>query len=241
MPIRLNKFLSQQGIASRREADRLIQAGRVAVNEQAVQDLGLKIDPDRDRVIVDGKKVKPRRAPVYILLNKPRGFLVTMSDPFERPTIRNLIPSLPDGVHPVGRLDKDSEGLLLLTNDGELAFRLTHPRYKVPKVYAVRLKGEVSAAERAKLKKGVFASGRRTAPDGITTLGADSKNSLLLVKIHEGRKREVRRMFESIGHEVARLRRVSFAGLKLEHLPSGKWRFLKKEEVLKLRHVAGLT
>lgn len=241
MNIRLNKYLAQRGIASRRQADRLIKEGRVAVNGRVVQDLGSKIDGEKDRVVVDGKKVRSGRELVYLLLNKPKGFLVTLSDPLGRATIRNLIPSLPDGINPVGRLDKDSEGCLLLTNDGEMAFRLMHPRYEVPKIYIVRVEGKVTALEIAKLEKGVFLEGRKTAPARVAALESHPQMSVLQVEIHEGRKREVRQMFESVGHDVVRLKRMSFAGLRLENLPAGKWRALKKDEIRRLKHLVGLA
>jgi len=240
MEIRLNKYLGQRGVASRRDADRLIQEGRVAVNGRVVQDLGHKIDDARDHVSVDGRKVKVGRDLAYLMLNKPKGFLVSLSDPLGRATIRNLIPNLPDGMNPVGRLDKNSEGLLLLTNDGELAYRLTHPRYEIPKVYLVRVEGRVTLEEKDRLEKGVSIEGGRTAPAKVKLLDARPASSLLHVEIHEGRKREVRQMCESVGHEVVRLVRVSFAGLRLENLPKGKWRFLKKEEVRELKRRAGL-
>jgi len=239
MEIRLNKYLGQRGVASRRDADRLIQEGRVTVNGRVVQDLGHKIDDARDHVSVDGRKVKVGRDLAYLMLNKPKGFLVSLSDPLGRATIRNLIPSLPDGMNPVGRLDKNSEGLLLLTNDGELAYRLTHPRYEIPKVYLVRVEGRVTLEEKDRLEQGVSIEGGRTAPAKVKILDARPASSLLQVEIHEGRKREVRQMCESVGHEVVRLARVSFAGLKLENLPKGKWRFLKKEEVRELKRRAG--
>jgi len=241
MEIRLNKYLSQRGAASRREADRMIQEGRVAVNGRVVQDLGHKIDDGRDRVAVDGRKIKPGRELVYMMLNKPKGFLVTLADPLGRATIKDLVPSLPDGVNPVGRLDKDSEGLLLLTNDGELANRLTHPRYEIPKIYIVCVEGRVSREEIDKLEKGVPIEGGRTAPAKVKALESRSQSSVLQVEIHEGRKREVRQMCESVGHEVVRLMRVSFAGIRLENLLNGQWRFLKKEEVHRLKRLAGLS
>jgi pseudouridine synthase len=241
MEIRLNKYLAQRGVASRREADRMIQEGRVGVNGRVVEDLGHKIDDGRDRVAVDGRKIKPGRELVYMMLNKPKGFLVTLADPLGRATIKNLVPSLPDGVNPVGRLDKASEGLLLLTNDGELSYRLTHPRYEVPKIYIVCVEGRISPEEIGKLEKGVHIDGGRTAPAKVKALESRPQSSVLQIEIHEGRKREVRQMCESVGHEVVRLTRVSFAGLRLENLLNGRWRFLKKEEVHRLKRLAGLS
>jgi len=236
MLVRLNKYLAQAGVASRRHADELIAQGRVAVNGIAVEELGTKVDEARDRIQVDGKAVKPgRREPVYLMLNKPAGYLVTLNDPAGRRTVRDLIPGLPDGVFPVGRLDKDSEGLLLLTNDGELAFKLTHPRFEVMKRYVVRVKGEITEAEAARLGRGVFIEGGRTAPVRVTVFERSTKTSVLQVEIHEGRKREVRRMLGILGHDVLELKRVSFAGLALSHLPAGHWRALTPREVTRLR------
>jgi len=241
MEIRLNKYLAQRGVASRREADRMIQEGRVAVNGRVMEDLGHKIDDGRDRVAVDGRKIKPDRELIYMMLNKPKDFLVTLADPLGRATIKDLVPSLPDGVNPVGRLDKDSEGLLLLTNDGELAYRLTHPRYEVPKIYIVCVEGRISPEEIGKLERGVHIDGGRTAPAKVKVLESRPQSSVLQIEIHEGRKREVRQMCESAGHDVVRLTRVSFAGLRLENLLNGQWRFLKKEEVHRLKRLAGLS
>jgi pseudouridine synthase len=240
MQIRLNKFLAQRGIASRRKADELIAQGRVSINDRLVENLGVKIDDVKDRIAVDGKKVQTGRTFVYYMLNKPAGYLVTLSDPFQRPTIRKLIPKLEKGVFPVGRLDQDSEGLLLLTNDGELAFRLTHPRYEVKKKYLVRVAGEVTSSEISRLEKGIFVEGRKTAPAKIVAQERTPDKNVLLVEVHEGRKREVRKMLEAVGHRVAALKRIAFAGLRLEHLPSGKWRLLKHAEVIHLKRLVGL-
>ena len=241
MDVRLNKLLSRSGVASRRKADDLIREGRVAVNGIVITELGTKVDDRADRIMVDGRSVAAAPAPVYLLLNKPRGVLVTLSDPFGRPTIVGLLPKLAEGVRPVGRLDMDSEGVLLLTNDGELAFRLTHPRYEIRKTYIARVRGEVTAAAAARLEKGVFIDGKRTAPARIGVLESHPGKSVVQVTIHEGRKREVRKMFESFGLDVVGLKRVDFGGLKLDHLPSGGWRLLKKPEIAALRKKVGLS
>jgi pseudouridine synthase len=240
MLLRLNKYLSMQGAASRREADRLIVEGRVQVNGGMVEDLGVKIDPAKDKVAVDGRTVKPGRELIHLALNKPAGYLVTKDDPEGRPTVMSLLPKSFEAVFPVGRLDLDSEGLLLLTNDGELAYRLTHPRFEVKKVYSVEVDGEVSDEEAAKLEGGVRVDGRRTAPAKIRVLNRNSRRSVLLVEIHEGRKREVRQMMETVKHRVRALKRVEFAGLKLAPLPRGHWRLLRRDEVRVLRRKVGL-
>ena len=237
--IRLNKFLAQRGVASRRHADGLIADGRVSVNGVVIEDLGTKIEETADRVAVDGKAVRGRGGYVYWMLNKPAGCLVTLDDPFERRTIRDIVPDLPDGVFPVGRLDKESEGLLILTNDGELAYRLTHPRFEVSKRYVVRVRGEVDDPAVVRLRAGVFVDGRRTAPAKVEVFERSARGTVLQVEIHEGRKREVRKMLDAVGHPVLELKRVMFAGLSLSHLPPGRRRPLTKAEILRLKKAAG--
>lgn len=236
MKIRLNKFLSQAGVASRREADRMIADGRVTVNGQVVQVLGHKIDDKKDRVEVDGRRVKIEGGLVYLMLNKPSGYLVSLKDPFRRPAVKDLLPSIKSRVFPVGRLDYDSQGLLLLTNDGELACRLTHPRFKIKKVYLVKVKGEPDSSKLSKLKRGIFLDGKRTAPAKIVPLGGSTEKALLRVEIYEGRKRELRRMFEAIGHRVVKLRRIKIDGLSLGNLKEGQWRYLTQKEIDMLKN-----
>jgi 23S rRNA pseudouridine2605 synthase len=237
MQIRLNKFLSQAGVASRREADRMIEEGRVRVNNQLVEELGYKIDDEKDRVEVNGKKVTRDKELIYLVLNKPAGYLVTCKDPFQRPTIKSLLVDLEKRVFPIGRLDCQSEGLLLLTNDGELAYRLTHPRYKIKKIYLVKIKGELDSSDLDKLERGVLIDGKKTAPAKVALLASSPKKSLLKIAIHEGKKREVRKMCEVIGHEVLELKRIAFAGLKLNKLGPGKWRYLTHREIAKLKEL----
>ncbi|MCJ7611510.1 MAG: rRNA pseudouridine synthase [Candidatus Aminicenantes bacterium] len=240
MNVRLNKFLSRAGIASRREADRLISQGRVSVNGRVVSELGVRVDETRDRVAVDGRPVQARQQSVYVLLNKPAGYLVTMKDPMGRPTIKNLVNGLPSGVVPAGRLDFDSEGLLLLTNDGELAFRLTHPRYEIPKDYQVSVEGEVSPETVTRLRQGVMIDGFKAVPDAVAVLESGPRRSRLRMKLHEGRKREIRRMVEAVGHRVLKLKRMSMAGLTIKNVPPGGWRLLTSREVSALKKKVGL-
>ncbi len=235
MEIRLNKYLAQAGVASRREVDRMIVEGRIKVNGQVVQTLGYKIDDQKDRIEVEGKRVKREEGLVYLIVNKPPGILVTMKDPLRRPTIQQLLPSMKKRVFPVGRLDYDSEGILLLTNDGELAHRLLHPRFKIRKTYLAEVKGTPGLAQIARLEKGIYLDGKRTAPARIEKLRGSSKKSLFRVEIYEGRKREVKRMFEVIGHGVLHLKRIGFGGLRLGSLEPGKWRFLTRREVDSLK------
>ncbi len=244
---RLHKFLARCGVASRREAESLILQGRVTVNGQVVQELGTKIEPGRDRVEVDGIPVKPQPF-TYIALNKPRGFVTTMEDKEGRPTVMDLLKGLKIRVYPVGRLDMDSEGLLLLTNDGELAFRLMHPRYHVEKRYLVRVKGTPPEKKLEKLRRGIRLEDekrkglfRKTAPARIKVIRSKGKETELEVVLKEGRKRQIRRMFQAIGHPVVSLVRVAVGNITLEGLPKGKYRHLTPREVAELRKRAGLV
>jgi len=240
-PVRLNKFLAHAGVCSRREADRWIAEGRVSVNGQVVLELGEKIDPGKDRVQVNGKPVRgEEERPLYILLNKPAGRVVSVKDPFGRPTVLDLLKHLPARVYPVGRLDLDTEGALLLTNDGELALRLTHPRYGVTKVYEVRVEGEPREEDLDKVRHGIFLEGRRSAPARIKIVRRSHRHATLKVEIHEGRKREIRKLFEAVGFPVAGLVRTDFAGLTLDELKPGRWRYLRTAEVKRLKKLAGL-
>ncbi|MGB9837005.1 MAG: pseudouridine synthase [Candidatus Saccharicenans sp.] len=236
----MNKFLAMAGVASRREADRLVEEGRVKVNGQIVTRLGLKVDEEKDRVEVDDRPVRLPKNFYYLLLNKPSGYIVTMDDPHQRKTVLELLPRLPVRVFPVGRLDAESEGALIFTNDGELANRLMHPRYQVKKVYEVRVKGFVEDKDLEKLKKGVYLDGRRTAPARVAIIYRNRENSLIHLEIHEGRKHEVRKMFYALGFEVRKLKRLSIGNVSIKGLRKGFARHLKPEEVEKLKKLTGL-
>ncbi|HSA97423.1 MAG TPA: pseudouridine synthase [Acidobacteriota bacterium] len=234
--MRLNKFLAHAGVCSRREADRRIAEGRVSVNGRVVMELGEKVDPDRDKVAVNGRPVRrAEERPVYILMNKPAGRVVSVKDPFGRPTVLDLLGRLPVRVYPIGRLDQDTEGALLLTNDGELALKLTHPRYGIGKSYEARVEGEPAEADLDKVRAGLFLEGRRTAPARVRVLKRGRGWALLEIEIREGRKREIRKLFEAVGFPVAQLKRVDFAGLTLEGLKTGEWRYLNRKEIDGLR------
>lgn len=241
MKVRLNKFLSLAGVTSRREADRWILEGRISVNNRAVGELGLKVDEEQDVVRVDGRKIQVKPKPVYILLNKPAGYLVTLKDPFQRPTVRSLLPASLGRVFPVGRLDLESEGLLVLTNDGELAYRLSHPRFGVKKAYLAKVRGEPNRDALRRLERGVYLEGEKTAPATATLLAPGQKSSWLRLELQEGRKREVREMCRAVGHPVLELRRVEFAGLVLEDLKPGQWRHLEPREVRRLKVLVDLA
>src|SRR5437667_9708259 len=206
---RLQKILSQAGVASRRASERLMLDGRVTVNGATVRGRGTKADPRRDEIRVDGRRVRIAEHPRYLLLNKPRGYMTTRSDPQRRPTVVDLLGGVREYVYPVGRLDFDSEGLLLLTNDGDLAARLTHPRHGVARVYEARVLGVPDAHDLDRLARGVTIDGRRTGPAEVHVVpGRQEGRATLRIAIREGRNRQVRKMLESIGHPVDHLTRV---------------------------------
>ena len=233
-PMRLNRFMAKAGIASRRESDIIIAKGRVRVNEATVTELGTKVSPD-DNVTVDGRPVSPK-SPLYILLNKPKDTITTKDDEKGRSTVMDTV-TLPEGekasLFPVGRLDRDTTGILLLTNDGDLAHRLMHPRYEVEKLYHVTTAEPVKPDKIDRLRDGVELDDGLAKADHISYVGDDHKHVAL--QIHEGRNRQVRRMFEVLGHTVKALERSHYAGLNLNDLRRGKWRKLKPHEINALR------
>jgi len=235
MKIRLNKYLALAGVASRREADRMISEGRVSVNGEMIEALGSQVNTEKDRVEVDGKRVKRLKSDIYLMLNKPPGYLVTAKDPFQRPTIMDLLPSVKERIFPVGRLDFDSEGLVLLTNDGDLAYRLMHPSYQVIKEYRLWIKPIPDRSTLAALEKGISLDGKKTARAKFRILTTTVKGTLLMAKLHEGRKRELRRMFEYKGFRVLALKRVKLGSLDLGPLKKGEWRYLTREEIARLK------
>lgn len=234
MKERLHKYLARCGIASRREAEKMISHGRVQVNGKTVTTLGTTVDPHQDIVKVDGKTIKEPEKPVYIMLNKPKGYVTTASDDRGRPTVLDLVKNVPVRVFPVGRLDMDTEGLLLLTNDGDLAYQLTHPKFEVKKTYHALVKGRPSREALNKLRHGIMLDGKVTAPAKVRVINYHQSDTLLVITIHEGRNRQVRRMLDKIGHPVIHLKRVKFANLALGNLGLGKTRYLTKEEIQKL-------
>ncbi len=232
---RLQKILSQAGVASRRASEKLMLDGRVSVNGVTVTALGTKADAGRDDIRVDGRRIRAAQPHRYVLLNKPRGYVTTRSDPQRRRTVLDLLGGLREYLYPVGRLDYDSEGLLILTNDGELAARLTHPRHGVPRVYEARVLGEPDAHDLARLSKGVTIDGRRTGAAEVVALGPGR----LRITVREGRNRQVRKMCEAIGHPVAELRRVAIGPIRDGKLKPGQWRELAGHEIDKLKRAAG--
>jgi 23S rRNA pseudouridine2605 synthase len=237
---RLQKILSRAGIASRRASERLMLEGRVTVNGATVRDLGTKADASSDDIRVDGRRVKAAERQRYLLLNKPRGYVTTRSDPQRRPTVIDLLHGVREYVYPVGRLDFDSEGLLLLTNDGDLAARLTHPRHGIRRVYEARVLGVPDPHDVDRLSRGILIDGRRTEPADVKLLpaGRNAKQAALTITVREGRNRQVRKMCEAIGHPVVHLRRVAIGPIKDPQLRVGTWRELTTRELRELRRAA---
>lgn len=237
--IRLQKYLSECSVASRRKAEELISNGKVKVNGR-VAHIGDKVDPKRDKVTVAGKRVVSVNEKVYIMLHKPRGYVTTMSDEMNRKCVSDLVKDAGVKVFPVGRLDRNSEGLLLMTNDGDFANRLTHPSSHVNKTYRVTVAGDVEEERLVSLREGIVLDGKKTLPCEVFV--ADRKKELdrtvLIFTIREGRNRQIRRMCEAVGLEVLRLKRTEIAGVKLGMLPPGKWRPLNEKE---MRHLTNIT
>jgi 23S rRNA pseudouridine2605 synthase len=236
--IRLNRYLSMCGVASRRKADELITAGKVSLNGAAVRDLGIKIDPGRDRVFVDGKQVVRLREPVYLVMNKPKDTITTLHDERGRSTVIDLVHSR-DRVYPVGRLDRNTTGVLLLTNDGDFAHRLMHPRFEIPKSYEVTCDAPVSREHLRQLARGVPLEDGMTAPAAVAALPG-GKGKEVGITIREGRNRQVRRMFEHLGYGVVKLDRVAYGPVTKAGLPRGATRKLTRTEVRELRRIAGM-
>ncbi len=237
---RLQKILSKAGITSRRKAEGLILQGRVSVNGKIVRELGTKAVLGRDEIRVDGETLKPESEGVVLVLFKPRRCVTTLHDPQGRPTVADFINKFPMRLYPVGRLDYDAEGLLLLTNDGELAHRLQHPRYKVPKTYLVKVRGHPPAEALAILQQGVNLDDGITAPAELIVIEDDQKATWLSLTLREGRKHQVKRMCAAVGHPVLRLRRTKVGPIELDDLRPGEIRRLKSRAVRSLRKNVGL-
>ena len=237
--IRLQKYLSQCAVASRRKSEELILAGKVKVNGK-VAGLGDKVSPRNDTVTVSGKKIVSSKKHYYIVLHKPRGFITTMEDEMGRKCVAELVKDVGARVYPVGRLDKDSEGMLLMTNDGEFANFMTHPSKHIPKTYRVTVRPDVTEDMLVKFATGMEIDGRMTAPADAHILEKQENRVVLEVVLYEGRNRQIRKMCEALGLEVARLKRTSIGSIKLGMLPQGKWRNLSEDEVHKLMVSSGM-
>ncbi|HET9961363.1 MAG TPA: pseudouridine synthase [Nitrospiraceae bacterium] len=235
MEIRLQKLIAGTGLTSRRKAEEMISSGRVTVNGAVVSELGTKVDPERDHVKVDGKHLRSAQPFVYLLLNKPKHVMSTLDDPEGRPTVKDFLHGVTVRVFPVGRLDFDSEGLMLLTNNGDLAQALLHPKYHVSKTYLIKIKGVLDDENIRMLERGVRLDDGMTAPAKVVKVSKAASNSWLEVTIHEGRKHQVKRMMELVGHPVIKLTRVRMGPLSLGDLAPGAYRFLTDREANRLR------
>ncbi len=231
--MRLQKYMAECGVASRRKAEEMIALGRVAVNGVTITEMGTQVE-DGDEVRLDGQMIRPEAEKRYIIYHKPAGEVTTVSDPEGRKCVLDHFREYPVRLYPVGRLDYDSEGLLLLTNDGALTERMLHPSHQVDKTYLARVTGSVTMDEVRQLRSGVMLDDHKTAPAKVRVIKLEAEAAVVLVTIHEGRNRQVRRMFEETGHKVLQLRRVRFGPLELGDLPRGQWRELTGEEIRKL-------
>lgn len=231
MQERLQKMLAKAGIASRRKAEELIRQGRVKIDGRVVTEMGIQVDPEHQRVEFDGKPVTVEEKKVYVLLHKPAGYVSTVHDPQGRPIVTELIKGIQERVFPVGRLDLDTEGALLLTNDGELAQKILHPSFEVNKTYRATVKGRPGKKKVEMLSRGIDIDGRKTWPAKVKVLTVGSGETALQITIHEGRKRQVRKMCEAIGHPVLRLKRTAYGKLKLGDLAPGKFRLLANKDL----------
>ncbi|HZK23005.1 MAG TPA: pseudouridine synthase [Atopostipes sp.] len=231
---RLQKVMAHAGVASRRKSEEIIQQGRVQVNGKVVRELGTQVSVN-DEILVDGIPLE-REQKVYILLNKPRGTISTVDDDKNRDTVLELIEGVEERIYPVGRLDWDTTGALLLTNDGELSYKLTHPSFEFPKTYVVKAQGHFQKKDANRMSRGIYIDGGKTAPARVNILSYDnnSKTTMVRITLHEGRNHQVKNMFKSMGYPVEKLTRESFGFLRVDNLPSGEWRFLKPQEVKEL-------
>lgn len=230
MQVRLQKIISQAGVTSRRKAEDLIREGRVRINGKTVFELGTKADPDRDTIDVDGKRIEPKQPKISVLLNKPDGYITSLRDPEGRPTVKKLVDNIPLRLYPVGRLDYHTEGLLILTNDGDLAQKIEHPTHALEKIYLAKVKGVPEENKINKLRNGIMLEGRKTLAAKIKVIET-RKNAWLEITIREGRQNQIRKMFEEIGHPVLKLKRVAIGAVRDDNLKPGEYRMLKPQEI----------
>lgn len=235
--IRLQKFLSEAGVCSRRKAEEYIESGRIKVNGRKAM-LGDKVDPIRDKIMFSGKRIVANKTKMYVMLHKPRGYVTTLSDEMGRKCVEELVADAGVRLFPVGRLDRNSEGLLIMTNDGEFANKLTHPSRHVSKVYRVTVREKITEDQVASLTSGLMIDGKRTLPCDVNVIDKKENRSVLNIVLYEGRNRQIRKMCEQVGLTVIRLKRVEIAGVKLGMLPQGKWRELNEKELKHLNNVS---
>jgi 23S rRNA pseudouridine2605 synthase len=232
--LRLHKYLAQCGLASRRKAEEMIRQGRVSVDGEVVTAMGSRVSPDIQRICVDGKPVIMKVKPLTVLLNKPRGYVTTLSDPQGRPIVTSLLHGIQDRLFPVGRLDLDTEGALILTNDGDLAENIQHPRFEVKKTYEALVRGRPSVRDLRRLEQGIVLDGKKTSPATAAIIKGDGSTTLVKITIHEGRKRQVKKMFSAVGKPVLRLKRIAYGHLFLQNLPVGTFRILSSDDIKKI-------
>lgn len=231
MECRLQKYLAECGVASRRKAEELILSGKIKVNGEVVIELGTKVNPSRDKVMYNNKLVKLEKNKVYILLNKPSGYISAAKDQFENPSILHLVKDINVRLYPVGRLDKDTTGAIILTNDGDFSYRLTHPKHEISKTYIAEVEGIPTAEEMRTFAKGVYIDGKKTYPAKIRIVKEIKKNSIVEIVIHEGRNRQVKKMCEAIGHKVTTLHRQAIGRISIDGVKEGKYRHLTPKEI----------
>ncbi|NLY85893.1 MAG: rRNA pseudouridine synthase [Tissierellia bacterium] len=229
--MRLQKYIALCGVTSRRKAEKLILEGKVKVNDKVVRELGTVIDVDKDKVKVNDRLIKPERNKVYIMLNKPIGYVTTLKDEKNRRVVTDLIEGVKERIYPVGRLDADTTGLLLLTNDGDITYKLTHPSNEIPKRYIAIVEGVPNKLELESFRKGLKIDGRYTSRAKIKIVRKYENESILDITIHEGRNRQIKKMCEAINHPVKKLKRIAIGDLELGELGLGQWRYLEDEEI----------
>ena len=237
--MRINKYIALCGVASRRKAEELILAGKIKVNDNIVTELSYQVDEENDVVKVDDKIIKEENKLVYILLNKPEGYITTVKDQFDRESVLDLVTDIKERVYPIGRLDYETSGLLLLTNDGDLTYKLTHPKHEVDKTYVARVKGKLTPDEIKMFKSGLKIEDYVTAPAKLKVIRYDEQrdSSLLEIKIHEGKNRQVRKMCKAINHPVLRLKRTAMGKIRIGECEIGKYRYLTEDEVKYLKSI----
>jgi len=237
--MRINKYIASCGVASRRKAEEIILAKRVKVNGKTVEELSFNIDENNDVVEIDGQRIGLNEESVYIVLNKPEGYITTVKDQFDRPSVLDLVSDIKERVYPIGRLDYETSGLLILTNDGDLTYKLTHPKHEVDKTYMAIVKGIPTKEELKNFEEGLYIEDYKTAPAKIKVVKKDEEKNYAIcqIKIHEGRNRQVRKMCRAINHPVMRLRRVAMGKITLKDTEVGKYRHLSKEEVEYLKTI----
>src|SRR3972149_6170232 len=233
---RLQKIIARAGVASRREAEKMMLDGRVSVNNQIIRQLGVRADINKDQIRIDGALIYTESEKVYILLNKPRGYVTTLHDPQQRPIVTDLLHDVSVRVFPVGRLDYDSQGLLLMTNDGDFAQKLLHPRFHIHRTYQVKIKGTLKKEEIRTLTRGIDLEDGKFRPDDLRVSRINEKSSWLFMTLHEGKNRIIRRALSSLGHEVLEIVRIRLGGIELGELRTGQYRFLTRKEINTILH-----